>query len=61
MASTEYKQSKAKAAVRLYTNEDAVKCMVRRFEERSEETGRRSLVKDAKKYAKKFRLSRTIV
>ena len=53
----EYKQSKVKAAVRLYTNEGPPKDAVRRFEERSEETGRRSMVKDIIKYASLFGLS----
>ena len=47
----EYKQEKIKAVVRLYTNEDPAMGVVRRFEEKGEKTGRRSLVKDAKKYA----------
>ena len=50
----EYKQTKVKAAVRLYTKEDLAMDGVRRFEERSGETGRRSMVKDIRKYASEF-------
>ena len=37
--------------MRLYVNEAHAMEVVRRFEEKREKTGRRSLVKDAKKYA----------
>ena len=47
----EYKQAKIKAAVRLYINENPTMEVVRRFEEKGKKTGRRSLEKDAKKYA----------
>ena len=57
----EYKQVKVKAAVRLYTNEDPATEVVRRFEETSEEMGRRSMVKDAKKYASEFGLNLSLV
>ena len=40
-----------KSAVKIYSNNDKKIEMVRRFEEKSEASGRRSLVKDAKKYA----------
>ena len=46
----EYKQTKIKAVVRLYRNEDPAMEVVRQFDERSEEKGRRSMVKDAKKH-----------
>ena len=46
-----------KAAVRLYTNEDPAVDAVQRFEKRSEETGRQSMVKDVRKYASEFELS----
>ncbi|XP_068704491.1 uncharacterized protein [Montipora foliosa] len=57
----EYKQTKIKAVVRLYRNEDPAMEVVRQFEERSEEKGRRSLVKDAKKYASEFGLKLSLV
>ena len=50
----EYKQEKIRAAVRLYTNDDPAMELVRQFEEKGEKTGRRSLVRDAKKYALEF-------
>ena len=57
----EYKQTKIKAVVRLYRNEDPAMEVVRQFEERSEEMGRRSMVKDAKKYASEFGLKLSLV
>ena len=57
----EYKQTKIKAVVRLYRNEDPAMEVVRQFEERSEEKGRRSMVKDAKKYASEFGLKLSLV
>ena len=39
----EYKATKLKSAVRLYCNEDPAIQMVREFEERAEEMGRRSM------------------
>ncbi|XP_022806640.1 uncharacterized protein LOC111343722 [Stylophora pistillata] len=56
----EDKQVKVKAAV-LCTNEDPAMEVVRRFEERSEEMGRRSMVNDAKKYASEFGLNLSLV
>ena len=53
----EYKQTKVKAAIRLYTNDDPAMDAVRRFEESSEERGRRSVVKDVRRYASEFGLS----
>ena len=41
----EYKATKIKGAVRLYCNGDPAIQMVREFEEREEEMGRRSMVK----------------
>ena len=57
----EYKQTKIKAVVRLYLNEDPAMEVLRQFEERSEEKGRRSMVKDAKKYASEFGLKLSLV
>ena len=45
----EYKQTKIKAVVRLYRNDDPAMEVVRQFEEISEEKGRRSMMKGAKK------------
>ena len=50
----EYKQTKIKAVVRLYRNEDPAMEVVKQFEERPEEKGRRSMVKDAKKYPRRL-------
>ena len=47
----EYKATKIKSAVRLYCNEDPAIQKVREFEERAEEMGRRSMVKDAFRFA----------
>ena len=57
----EYKQTKIKAVVRLYRNEDPAMEVLRQFEERSEEKGRRSMVKDAKKYASELGLKLSLV
>ena len=57
----EYKQTKIKAVVRLYRNEDPAMEVLRQFEERSQEKGRRSMVKDAKKYASEFGLKLSLV
>ena len=48
------KITKIKSATRLYANADPTMELVRRFEERAERTGRRSLVKDAQKYAEEL-------
>ena len=45
--------------MRLDTNKNPAMDVVRRFQERSEETGRRSMVKDVRKYASEFRLCLT--
>ena len=50
----EYKATKIKSAVRLYYNEDPAIQMVREFEERAEEMGRRSMVKDAFRLAEEL-------
>ena len=51
---SEYKITKIKAATRLYANTDPTMELVRQFEEKAERTGRRSLVKDAQKYAEEL-------
>ena len=43
--------TKVKTAVKLYTNQDST-----RFDEKCERNGRRSIVKDAKKYAEEMGL-----
>ena len=51
----EYKATKIKSAVRLYQcNEDPAIQMVREFEERVEEMGRRSMVKEAFRFAEEL-------
>ena len=52
----EYKVTKIKAAVKLYGNGDSAMAMVREFEERAEELGHSSLVKEAAKYAEEMGL-----
>ena len=52
----EYKVTKIKAAVQLYRNGDPAMAMVRRFEERVEELGHSSLVKEAAKYTEEMGL-----
>ena len=49
----EYKAAKVKGAVRLYCNEDPAMKMVREFEE---EMGRRSMVKEALRFAEELGL-----
>ena len=50
----EYKATKIKSAVRLCCNEHPAIQMVREFEERAEEMGRRSMVKDAFKFSEEL-------
>ena len=52
----EYQVTKVKAAVKLYRNDDQAMKMVRKLEERADELGHQSLVKDAAKCAEKFRI-----
>ena len=52
----EYKVTKIKAAVKLYGNRDPAMAMVREFEERAEELGHSSLVKQAAQYAEEMGL-----
>ena len=53
----EYKAIKVKSALKLYTNTDPTMQMVRAFEERAENKGHQSLVKDAKNYAEELGLT----
>ena len=53
---TQYKMTKVKTAVKLYTNQDSTMELVRQFDEKCERNGRRSIVKDAKKYAEEMGL-----
>ena len=48
--------TKIKAAVKLYGNRDPTMAMVREFEERAEELGHSSLVKEAAQYAEEMGL-----
>ena len=52
----EYEVTKIKAAVKLYRNGDPAMAMVREFEERAEELGHSSLVKEAARYAEEMGL-----
>ena len=51
---SEYKITKIKSATRLYANAYPTMELMRQFEEKAERTGRRSLVKDAQKYAEEL-------
>ena len=46
-----YKITKIKAVAHLYANPDPTMGLLREFEEKAARTGRRSLVKDAQRYA----------
>ena len=52
----EYKNTKIKAAVKLYCNADPTMKAVRSFEELAVQNGRHSIIKDAKKYAEELDL-----
>ena len=52
----EYKVTKIKVAVKLYRNGDPTMVMVREFEERAEELGHSSFVKEAARYAEEMGL-----
>ena len=52
----EYKNTKIKAAVKLYCNADPTMAAVRLFEELAVQSGRHSIIKDAKKYAEELGL-----
>ena len=52
----EYKNTKIKAAVKLYCNADPTMAAVRSFEELAVQNGHHSMIKDAKKYAEELDL-----
>ena len=52
----EYKNTKIKAAVKLYCNADPTMAAVRSFEELAVQNGHHSIIKDAKKYAEELDL-----
>ena len=52
----EYKATKIKAVINLYANRDSTIELVRQFEEKAVQTGRRSLIKDAQNYASELDL-----
>lgn len=53
----EYKQTKVKAAVKLYSNNDRTLKLVREFEEHASMKGYKSLVKEAQCYANEMGIS----
>ena len=53
---TEYKETKVKAAVKLYQNRDLAMKMVREFEEQAEIKGYQSMTKESGKYAEEYGL-----
>lgn len=52
----EYKETKIKAAVKLFQNRDPVMKMVRDFKKRTESVGHQSLTKESTKYAEEYDL-----
>ena len=52
----EYKLTKIKAAVKLYSNPDSVMQVDKSYEEKAEGRGLRALIEDAKKYAQELGL-----
>ena len=52
----EYKNTKIKAAVKLYCNADPTMAAVRSFEELAVQNGHHSIIKDTKKYAEELDL-----
>ena len=52
----EYKNTKIKAAVKLYFNADPTMAAVRSFEELAVQNGSHSIIKDAKKHAEELDL-----
>ena len=50
----EYKNTKIKAAVKLYCNADPTMAAVRSFEELAVQNGGHAIIKDAKKYAEQL-------
>ena len=55
-AENEYKNTKIKAAVKLYCKADPTMAAVRSSEELAVQNGRHSIIKNAEKYAKKLDL-----
>ena len=55
-AENEYKNTKIKAAVKLYCKADPTMAAVRSFEELAIQNGRHSIIKNAKTYAKELDL-----
>ena len=52
----EYKNTKIKAALKLYWNADPTTAAVRSFEKLAVQNGRHSIIEDAKKYAEELDL-----
>lgn len=52
----EYKSTKIKAMLKLYSNPDPIMQAVRRYEENAEESGRRALIKDTKRCGRELGL-----
>ena len=52
----QYKETKVKAAVKLYQSRDPAMKMVREFEEQAESKGYQSMTKEAGKYAEEYGL-----
>ena len=52
----EYKNTKIKTAVKLFSNPDPAMAAVRSFEAKAVQSGRHSIVKDAQKYARELGL-----
>ena len=50
----EYKMTKIKSAIKLYSNEDSAIRLVREFEENAVHQGHQSLVKEARKFAEEL-------
>ena len=50
----EYKLTKIKVAVKLYSNPDPVMQVDKQYEEKVEGSGPQALIKDAKKYARNW-------
>ena len=53
---TQYKTNKVKTAIKLYTKRDSTMELVRQSDKKCERNGRRSIVKDAKKYTEEMDL-----
>ena len=53
---TQYEMTEVETAIKLYTNRESTTELVRLFDEKCERNGRRSIVKDAKKYAEEMGL-----